>query len=72
MAKAQQIVGIECDQAATEMVPLVLAPRLEEMCLLRKAALDFKDPEGVHDMRVASRRLRSALRDFAPHLRKTK
>ena len=46
--------------------------RLEEMCLLRKAALDFRDPEGVHDMRVASRRLRSALRDFAPHLRKTK
>lgn len=72
MAKAKEIVGIECDGAATEAVPRVLAPRLEEMCLLRKAALDFKDPEGVHDMRVASRRLRSALRDFAPHLRKTK
>lgn len=72
MAKAKEIVGIECDGAATEAVPLVLGPRLEEMCLLRKDALDFKDPEGVHDMRVASRRLRSALRDFAPHLRKTR
>lgn len=72
MAKAKQIPGIECDEAATAAVALVLMPRLEEMCLLRKAALDFKDPEGVHDMRVASRRVRSALRDFAPHLRKTK
>ncbi|MCM3871445.1 MAG: CHAD domain-containing protein [Pyrinomonadaceae bacterium] len=72
MAKAKEIIGIECDAAATEAVPQVLSPRLEEMFLLHKAALDFKDPEGVHDMRVASRRLRSALRDFAPHLRKTK
>jgi len=72
MAKAKEIVGIECEGPATEAMPLVLGPRLEEMCVLRKAALDFKDPEGVHDMRVASRRVRSALRDFAPHLRKTK
>lgn len=72
MAKAKELVGIECDGPATEAVPLVLGPRLEEMCNLRKAALDFRDPEGVHDMRVASRRVRSALRDFAPHLRKTK
>ncbi len=72
MAKAEQIVGIECDGGAREAVPLVLGPRLEEMCLLRRAALDFRDPEGVHDMRVASRRVRSALRDFAPHLRKTR
>jgi CHAD domain-containing protein len=33
-------------------------------------ALDWTDPEGVHSMRVASRRLRSALRDFTPYLRK--
>ena len=72
MSKAKKLVGIECDGPATEAVPLVLGPRLEEMYNLRKAALDFKDPEGVHDMRVASRRVRSALRDFAPHLRKAK
>ncbi|MBA2527316.1 MAG: CHAD domain-containing protein [Pyrinomonadaceae bacterium] len=72
MAKAKEIAGVKCDAAATEALPLVLGSRLEEMCLLRKAALDFRDPEGVHDMRVASRRVRSALRDFAPHLRKTK
>lgn len=34
----------------------------------RDVALDWNDPEGVHSMRVASRRLRSALRDFTPSL----
>jgi len=38
---------------------------------LRGAALDSEGIEGVHDMRVATRRLRSALRDFA-HLVKKK
>ena len=36
----------------------------------RDAALDWTDPEGVHSMRVASRRLRSTLRDFTPYLHK--
>ena len=34
-----------------------------------EAALDWSDPEGVHSMRVASRRLRGAMRDFMPYLR---
>lgn len=72
MAKAKEIVGIDCTGRAAEAVPLVLGPRLEEMYLLRARALDFSDPEGVHDMRVASRRVRSALRDFMPYLRKTR
>src|SRR5262249_19744284 len=37
---------------------------------LQEAALSWTDPEGVHSMRVASRRLRSALRDFMPYVRK--
>ncbi len=40
------------------------------MCALHEAALNWTDPEGVHSMRVASRRLRSALLDFMPYLRK--
>jgi CHAD domain-containing protein len=35
----------------------------------REAALDWSDPEGVHSMRVASRRLRGAMRDFMPYMR---
>lgn len=71
MAKAKHIAGIECDDApAADGIQLVLTGRLKEMCAFRKKALDWSDPEGVHDMRVASRRLRSALRDFSPYLKK--
>ena len=70
MAKAKHISGIECDAPAANGIQLVLTGRLKEMCAFRKKALDWSDPEGVHDMRVASRRLRSALRDFSPYLRK--
>lgn len=72
MAKATDIPGIDCDAVAADGFRLVLTARLEEMCALREKALDWSDPEGVHDMRVASRRLRSALRDFMPYLRKRK
>lgn len=43
---------------------------MAEMVALREAALDGTDPDGVHDMRVASRRLRSASRDFMTYLGK--
>lgn len=70
MAKAKPIPGVDCDAPAGEGIRLVLNLRLDEMCALRDHALDWNDPEGVHDMRVASRRLRGALRDFLPYLRK--
>lgn len=72
MAKATEISNVDVKGPAASAIPLVLNGRLNEMCQLRKRALDFSDPEGVHDMRVASRRLRSALRDFSPYLRRTK
>jgi CHAD domain-containing protein len=70
MAKAKVITGIDCDTAAAEGIAPVLISRLGEMCELRASAVDWSDPKGVHDMRVASRRLRSALSDFMPYLRK--
>jgi CHAD domain-containing protein len=70
MAKARNIFGIDCDAPGATAIRLVLTARLEEMCALRESALDWGDPEGVHDMRVASRRLRSAVQDFMPYLRK--
>lgn len=49
----------------------VLRGRFEEVYALRdEAALQTEDIEGVHKIRVAIRRLRSALRDFAPFLNK--
>jgi CHAD domain-containing protein len=52
------------------MVRLVLRTQLKWMCDLQEKALDWSDPEGVHDMRVLSRRLRSYMSDFRPYLRK--
>ena len=69
MAKAKRIKGIDCDDGASAGIKLVLETRFEEMYGFRQAALDWSDPEGVHAMRVASRRLRSAMRDFMPYLR---
>jgi CHAD domain-containing protein len=70
MAKAKRIRGLNCNSSASAGIKLVLAARFKEMLEWRDVALDWSDPEGVHSMRVASRRLRSALRDFAPHLHK--
>src|SRR4051812_25109763 len=70
MAKAKKINGIDCNGAAAEALGPVLITRLREMCAHRERALKWSDPEGVHDMRVSSRRLRGALSDFAPYLGK--
>src|SRR4029453_1529004 len=70
MAKARKIKGIDCNGAAGAGIKLVLERRFREMSKLRDTALNWNDPEGVHSMRGASRRLRSALRDFTPYLRK--
>ena len=70
MAKAKRIKGIKCNSVAPAGIKLVLLTRFEELNSFREAALDWTEPEGVHSMRVASRRLRGALRDFMPYLRK--
>jgi CHAD domain-containing protein len=70
MAKAKRIKGIKCKSVASAGIKLVLVTRFEELYGFHETALDWSDPEGVHSMRVASRRLRSALRDFTPYLRK--
>lgn len=70
MAKARDIEGLDCSTKVSEGIKLVLLTRFDEMYTLRESALDFSDIEGVHDMRVASRRLRSAMRDFLPFVEK--
>ena len=70
MAKAKEITGLDCAADALECAAEVLRVRFCEVIELRDAALDFSDIEGVHNMRVATRRLRSALRDFQPLMKK--
>lgn len=69
MAKAIDIP--DCGSVpAAEGALVVLRTRLEEVLSFRDAALDWSDIEGVHDMRVATRRLRSISRDFGRYLPK--
>lgn len=70
MAKAKKIRELDCNAPAAHGIRLVFLTRFTEMLEWRKTALDWSDPEGVHSMRVASRRLRSALRDFLPYIPK--
>ena len=70
MAKPKRIRGIKYDAAAGTAIRLVVTTRIGEMFAPRDKALDWSDPEGVYEMRVASRRLRCALNDFVPYLRK--
>lgn len=70
MAKAKEIEGLDCAAPALQEIKRTLLVRLEEIMATRSAALDFSDIEGVHDMRVATRRLRGLLRDFKPFLAK--
>src|SRR5215470_3295846 len=70
MAKAKRVKGLSCKSVASAGIKLVLVTRFNELWGFQQAALDWTDPEGVHSMRVASRRLRSVLRDFMPYLRK--
>src|SRR5205809_238755 len=69
MSKSKSFSGLDCSAPAEEMIQFVLRAQLKAMCKLRSRALDWKDPEGVHAMRVCSRRLRSAMSDFRPYVR---
>jgi CHAD domain-containing protein len=70
MAKVKNIVGLDCAGPVDKIVRLVLRAQLKRMCGRQDKALDWKDPEGVHDMRVFSRRLRSAVSDLKPYVGK--
>lgn len=69
MTKAKEIVGLDCNGDALEWVREILRLRFDEVLALRDQALHSEDVEAVHDMRVATRRLRSALQDFTPLMR---
>jgi CHAD domain-containing protein len=63
MAPARPIADLRCDDSFRRSAGKVIWTRFEEMMSFREAALG-PDPEGIHDMRVASRRLRAAVELF--------
>lgn len=66
MAKAREIDGLSAEQSYAESAALIVSVRAEELSDHARGVLDTSDIERVHDMRVATRRLRAALEVFEP------
>ena len=65
MAKALTVKDIAPEKNLEECARKIITTRFYEMVSFKKGVIDGTDIECVHDMRVASRRLRAALRNFA-------
>jgi CHAD domain-containing protein len=65
MAKAQPV-DLHADMTFAQAASVTVATRSHELFAHAGNVLDVEDIERVHDMRVASRRLRAALEVFAP------
>ncbi len=66
MAKAAAIEGVTADDNYGEVAARVVSVRTRELSEHAQGVLDTSDIERVHDMRVATRRLRAALEVFEP------
>lgn len=66
MAQARDIEGLAADLPFAEAAALAVETRSAEVLEHSHSVLDTERIEGVHDMRVATRRLRAALEVFAP------
>src|ERR687888_82996 len=66
MAKARDIPGLHAGLSYREAAALTVAVRAQELFEQSDGVLDTSDIERVHDMRVASRRLRAVLEIYEP------
>jgi CHAD domain-containing protein len=66
MAKARPIPGLLAEEPYAAAAAKVVAVRAREVADHAGGVLDVADIERVHDMRVATRRLRAALEIFEP------
>lgn len=66
MAKARAIEGLDADEPYAAAAAKIVAVRAREVADHSQDILDVNDIERVHDMRVATRRLRAALEIFEP------
>jgi CHAD domain-containing protein len=68
MARAREIRGLTCDEPFRTAAGKILWTRFEELMSFRDQVLKPKDAssaaDAIHDMRVASRRLRASLEVF--------
>ena len=66
MARAREISGLSCEEPFAAAAARVLAVRAEELFDHSEGVLDRGQIERLHDMRVATRRLRAAMEVFEP------
>lgn len=66
MARTKKTSGVSPGDSMTVAATRIVDDRAKRMFELREAVLDPKNVEAVHDMRVASRRLRTVLEIFEP------
>jgi CHAD domain-containing protein len=66
LAKAREIPGLSEQDSYAAAAAKVVAVRSQELADHAEGVLDVGDFERVHDMRVATRRLRAALEVFEP------
>ncbi len=66
MAKGSEVRGLNPEDTTREAAIKVLWTRFEEMWSQREGVVKRFELEAVHDMRVASRRLRTAMQTFRP------
>jgi CHAD domain-containing protein len=66
VAKAREIPGLSAELSYAEGAARIVSVRADELSEHARGVLDTGDIERVHDMRVATRRLRAALEVFEP------
>jgi len=66
VARAREVSGLDCEQPFAKAAARTVEVRSAEVFERSKGVLDLDKPKRVHDMRVATRRLRAALEIFAP------
>lgn len=66
MARAREVPGFDCEESFAAAAARVVEVRASEVFAYSDGVLDMAEIERVHDMRVATRRLRAALEVFAP------
>jgi CHAD domain-containing protein len=66
VAKAREIPGLSAEDSYADAAAKIVEVRAQELADHAGGVLDIGDIERVHDMRVATRRLRAALEIFEP------
>jgi CHAD domain-containing protein len=66
VARAREVPGFDCEEAFGDAAARIVAVRADEVFAHADGVLEIDEPERLHDIRVATRRLRAALEICEP------